>query len=103
MLAQNSNDSPYTPLGEDTRVTVTHITVRIPPNFHQEPIISRLILDHGLIVNITAALLGEDTKDDGWFNLELRGTSSQIQSGLIYLEELDLEVWSKQDSEEENW
>ncbi|MBD0340900.1 MAG: NIL domain-containing protein, partial [Microcoleus sp. Co-bin12] len=58
---------------------------------------------HGLTVNIAAALLGPNARDDGWFDLELRGTTKQIQSGLIYLDELDLELWGELSPEEDGW
>jgi hypothetical protein len=54
-------------------------------------------------VTIIAALLGENPEDDGWFTLELTGTTQQIQSGIIYLEELDLEIWDKTAVEDESW
>jgi hypothetical protein len=54
-------------------------------------------------VNIIAALLGESPEDDGWFTLELTGTTQLIQSGIIYLEDLDLEIWDKTAVEDESW
>ncbi len=50
------------------------IRLRIPKDYHQEPVISRLVSDYGLIVNITAAILGANAVGDGWFDLELQGT-----------------------------
>jgi ABC-type methionine transport system ATPase subunit len=88
---------------EDNRLTQTQITMRVPQNYHKEPIISRLVSDHGVTVNIIAAILGENAKEDGWFNLELEGTSHQIQSALVYLEELDLEIWDKSSSDDGTW
>lgn len=85
------------------RPTTTQIRIRIPKSYYQEPVISRLISDYGLIVNINAALLGANARDDGWFDLELRGTSRQIQSALIYIDELDLEVWNQSNSEQDGW
>lgn len=90
------------PAHSDLRPTHTRIRIRIPKGYHQEPIISRLISKHGLTVNITAALLGGNAQGDGWFDLELRGTAQQIQSGLIYVDELDLEVWHEA-TEEDGW
>lgn len=78
---------------EDDRPTSTRIRIRIPKNYHDEPVISRLISHYGLTVNITAALLGANARDDGWFDLELHGTSQQIGSALVYFNELDLELW----------
>lgn len=86
----------------NNRSTQTRIKVRIPKDYHQEPIISRLVSDHGLTVNIVAALLSANAREDGWFDLELQGTNPQIESALVYFNELDLETWSKF-VEEDNW
>ena len=89
---------------EDNRPTQTRIRIRIPQKYHHEPVISRLISDHNLTVNLNAALLGANASNDGWFDLELLGSTRQIQSAMIYLAELDVEIWSKStDPEEENW
>ena len=79
------------------------IRICIPKNYHEEPVISRLVSHHGLIVNIKAALLGANARDDGWFDLELRGTDSQIQSALVYFNELDLETWLKPNLQEDSF
>jgi hypothetical protein len=47
--------------------------VRIPKRYQQEPVISNLISDHGLTVNISAALLSANAREDGWFDLQLQG------------------------------
>ncbi len=85
------------------RLTKTRIRVRIPKEYNNEPIISRLVSHYGVTVNIAAALLGANARDDGWFDLELRGTTSQIQSALTYLDEMDLEIWSEANTEEDGW
>lgn len=85
------------------RPTQTRVKIRIPKAFHEEPVISRLVSHHGITVNITAVLLGANARDDGWFDLELRGTTPQIQSALTYLNELDLEIWSQSTPEEDGW
>ncbi len=55
-------------------------------------------------MNFNGALLGGKTSDDGWFDLELNGTAQQIESALIYLNDLDVEIWSNSnDPVEENW
>ncbi|AFY73882.1 NIL domain-containing protein [Synechococcus sp. PCC 7502] len=99
----NSNENLLPDAGDNDRLTTARITMRVPQNYHKEPIISRLVSDHGLTVNIVAAILGENAKEDGWFNLELEGTSHQIQSALVYLEELDLEIWDKSASDDDTW
>lgn len=114
MTVYSSNDSqrkPLEPLQLDNntdvlgadRPTQTRIRIRIPKEYNDEPVISRLVSHHGLTVNISAALLGANARDDGWFDLELRGTSRQIQSALIYLDEMDLEIWGESNSEQDGW
>jgi len=85
------------------RLTQARITMRVPQSNHREPIISRLVSEHGVTVNIVAAILGENAKEDGWFNLELEGTEHQIQSALVYLEDMDLEIWNKTESDDDTW
>ncbi len=85
------------------RLTQARITMRVPQSNHKEPIISRLVSEHGVTVNIVAAILGENAKEDGWFNLELEGSEHQIQSALVYLKEMDLEIWDKTASEDDAW
>ncbi len=85
----------------DHRIAQTRVRLRIPKRYQQEPVISKLISDYGLTVNIAAALLGANARADGWFDLELQGTVPQLHSALIYLNDLDLELWH--DSETESW
>ncbi|XWK87960.1 MAG: NIL domain-containing protein [Phormidium sp.] len=88
----------------DDRPTQTRIRIKIPQKYHQEPVISRLISDHKLTVNLNQALLGANASNDGWFDLDLQGSTRQIQSALIYLAEMDIEIWSKStDPEAEIW
>lgn len=103
MLATECTDSRATVNVEEKRRTSTRIAMRVPRSCYGEPIISRLSCEHGLTVNIVSALLGESKEDDGWFTLGLSGTTQQIQSGIIYLEELDLEIWDKTAVEDESW
>ncbi len=85
------------------RPTRERIRIRIPKKYNDEPVISRLVSHYGVTVNITAALLGANARDDGWFDLELRGTNPRIQSALIYLHEMDLEIWGESGAEEDGW
>lgn len=81
------------PMVSDNQLTHKRIRLRIPKDYHQEPVISRLVSDYGLIVNITAAMLGSNGVGDGWFDLDLQGTSAQIDSALTYINDLNLEIW----------
>jgi len=71
------------------------IRVRITQNHHQEPVISRLVSEYVLTVNIKAAILGQNAVGDGWFELDLQGRETQIQNGLNYLQELKLQIWDE--------
>lgn len=80
------------------------ISVRIPERLHEVPVISRLISEYGLTINIRAAILGDGARGDGWFSLDLQGRETQIRSAMAYLEALDLEIWSIGDGDrEEGW
>ncbi|GAC1470863.1 MAG: hypothetical protein NVS2B14_16250 [Chamaesiphon sp.] len=67
MNIQKSNDSLETVVAKDLvdpntlgshRLTTTRIRIRIPKNFHEDPVISRLVSHYSVTVNINAALLG---------------------------------------------
>jgi len=92
---QSGSDQP-----QDQRPTQTRIRIRMPKDKTQEPIISRITSEYGVTVNILAALLGPNSRDDGWFDLELLGTANQIESALNYLKELNLEIWRNSDNAE---
>jgi ABC-type methionine transport system ATPase subunit len=84
----------------DRRPKEIRIALRIPRSFHQEPIISQLASRHNLEVNIVAAILGKSAEGDGWFDIQLRGNSKQIDSALIYLSDLNIEIWNTSNTEE---
>ncbi|HHP7245042.1 MAG TPA: NIL domain-containing protein [Elainellaceae cyanobacterium] len=83
--------------------TQTRIRMRIPKQHQQEPIISNLVAQHGLTVNISAALMTANRHEDGWFDLELRGTPASIEQGLNYLREMGLEIWDDASTEGDRW
>ncbi len=76
----------------DTRSITMDIKLRIPEELHSEPVISNLISQHGLTVNIVSATLGINA-GSGWFHLSLRGNQAQIQTAIAYLNDLDIEIW----------
>jgi ABC-type methionine transport system ATPase subunit len=86
---------------EDTRLTQKRIRVRIPKDYHQEPVISHLVSHYHLTVNIMAAILGANASSDGWFDLNLQGMATQIENALAYLNDLNLEIWN--DTETDGW
>jgi ABC-type methionine transport system ATPase subunit len=102
-VSQDSQKASNTQLQQDDKKAKARILVRIPKDYREEPIISRLISQHGLTVNIAAAILGANGRDDGWFDLEISGTTKQISSAQIYLNDLDLEVLSEPKYQEYSW
>ncbi|BAY56073.1 MULTISPECIES: NIL domain-containing protein [Leptolyngbya] len=81
------------------RTTEQRIRIRIPRHYHQEPVISQLVSQYQLTINIAAAILGANASGDGWFDLVLKGHHTNIQAALSYLDELDLEVWQGEESD----
>lgn len=84
-------------------VTQVRVHIRIPQQYQQEPIISRLISEHGLVVNITGAIVGTNLYEKGLFDLELSGTPEQIHSGFLYLQTLDIKLVGKPNAEGDSW
>jgi len=72
--------------------TRAEIYVEIPGQYRQDPInlriISHLITDYNLEVNIVTAVSGNNGHTSGWFRLALAGAEESIQDALIYLSEL---------------
>ncbi|MDX2272481.1 MAG: NIL domain-containing protein [Cyanobacteriota bacterium] len=85
---------------ETNSLTESRITIRVPREYHQQPVISTLISRYGLTVNIAGAILTGNGNQDGWFDLQLRGTQNQIMYGLAYLDEQKIEIWRKPTSNE---
>lgn len=85
----------------DHRQTQKRLRIRIPKTLHQEPVISRLVSAYNLTVNIKAAILGANANGDGWFDLELQGSTDHIASAMTYLGQVDVEIWKE--SETDGW
>ncbi len=84
---------------ENTGFTQRRVRLRIPKQFHQEPVISQLISEYGVTVNIIAAVLGANANGDGWFDLELRGTHEHVDQAFSYINDLGLEIWRETDQD----
>ncbi|MBD2329988.1 NIL domain-containing protein [Alkalinema sp. FACHB-956] len=74
-----------------------HLRIQIPPKHHQVPVISQLVSEYGLIVNIKAAILDQQATSSGWFDISLQGDRENLQNGLNYLKDLDVEIWTNKD------
>lgn len=82
--------------------TQMRLKVVISQKYQNEPVISRLILDYGLIVNITGANLVKDSSE-GWFDLELRGNIQQLQKALAYFQQLEFKISGKANPDGDGW
>ncbi|MEI2582522.1 NIL domain-containing protein [Scytonema sp. PRP1] len=91
------------PAFKSSNTTKMRLRLHIPGRYQQEPVISRLIAIHGLVVNITGAMLGKHTNGEGRFDLEIRGTVPQIRHGLAYLESLNLKIVGKPNADGDSW
>lgn len=80
-------------MNRQQRLINKRIRVRIPQKHHQEPVISQLVSDYHLTVNIKAAMLGLNGNGDGWFDIDLQGSDIDIAAALDYLQSLELEIW----------
>lgn len=85
------------------RPTEIRLKIRVPKKYQQEPIISELGTKHNLKVNILAAILGANGEGDGWFDLNLSGRAEELDDALIYLSDLDVEIWETLDINRSGW
>jgi hypothetical protein len=87
-----SSSKHQLPREAESRITRLKLQLSILKKYQRRPIISELISNFGLTVNITGALAPDDITTDGLFELEIWGQVQQIHSSLIYLEQLGLSV-----------
>jgi ABC-type methionine transport system ATPase subunit len=90
--SQNSQKSPDSSPSEEQNQS-RKFQIRIPKEYRDIPVISTLILEYGLTVNIAAAILPFASLEDGWFELELGGSSAQLNNAIHYLKELNLGIY----------
>jgi hypothetical protein len=84
---------PGTPPVSPAPTLVQRLRLKIPRTLQTEPVLSRLVSDHGLSVNFRGALLGSSGQHDGWFDLLLEGPEAAIEAGLAYLSDQGVEIW----------
>lgn len=78
------------------------LRLEIPAFYQQEPILSRLISDFDLVVNITGAMLSQNV-NGSYCNLEIRGTPERINRGLMYLKSLNIRMLGRPNATEDDW
>jgi beta-phosphoglucomutase-like phosphatase (HAD superfamily) len=82
------------PLSEANTQVLSSVSINIPQQLHQEPVLSNLISNYDLIVNFHAAVLDRQATGGGWFKLSLQGTLQDIEQALDYLRNLEIEIFS---------
>lgn len=75
----------------------------IPYDYAQTPILSQLVSQYHLRVNILAAKLEKNHNAPGVFDIELQGTTQKISQGLDYLNTLNLQILSKANVDGDSW
>lgn len=86
--------------GSYTRIRVK---ICVPACYRQAPVISQLITNYHLVVNITGAHLRGDRAQAGWFDLELQGTPLQLNHALTHLQELGINIQGKPNPDGDAW
>lgn len=71
-------------------MTSARLHLTLPPHLISEPIVHRVGVDFGLVVNIRRANLEEDR--GGWIILEVQGEDPAIASAVAWLAEQGLQV-----------
>jgi len=61
-----------------------------PPHLVEQPVISRLVKDFDVTVNILRALV--TPKEQGRMVLEITGTRSAVEAGINYIKEMGMEL-----------
>jgi hypothetical protein len=83
-------------------LTKVRIKIQIPLTYRNQPVLSRLTSDYGLTFNITKANLGGEHQRN-WLDLELIGTTEQIENAITYLLKFKLKIWGKPNTDGDAW
>ena len=94
---------PREPFNRNPSVIKIRLQLSIPYCYSQTPILSRLVSQYHLMVNILAAKLESDRPNPGIFDIELQGTTQKISQGLDYLKALNLQILSKANVDSDSW
>ena len=71
------------------------IRIQVPQSLHQVPIISTLITEYKLVVNIRGAILDQKAIGGGWFDLLLDGEDLNLKQSVLYLKDIGVEIWNE--------
>ena len=73
----------------------TRLSLQIPPMYREQPILSDLINLHGTQLNILGASLALGNQESGWFDVELSGSSQQVEAAISHLQNLEVTIWNR--------
>lgn len=71
------------------------IRIQVPQSLHQVPIISTLITEYKLVINIRGAILDQKAIGGGWFDLLLDGEDLNLKQSVLYLKDIGVEIWNE--------
>jgi len=66
------------------------VVLNYPPHLVDQPVISRLVKDHDLMINITRARV--TPREEGRMVVEITGKRSDLEAGFKYLHEVGVEI-----------
>jgi L-aspartate semialdehyde sulfurtransferase ferredoxin len=99
--AQKNKPSLVANNSKQSSVTQIRLQLQIAQCYPLKAIISNLIAEQGLAVNITGVRTGKNAHQH--LDLEIQGTILQINNGLNYLQSLDLKIRGKPNTEGDSW
>ncbi|MCX5964929.1 MAG: NIL domain-containing protein [Cyanobacteria bacterium] len=70
------------------------IRLHVSQDLQQVPIISTLITEYKLVVNIRSAILHQKVIG-GWFELILDGEAFNIEQSVLYLKDIGVGIWNE--------
>jgi L-aspartate semialdehyde sulfurtransferase ferredoxin len=73
----------------------TRLSLQIPPMYREQPILSDLVNLHDTQLNILGASLALDGQESGWFDVELSGSSQQVDLAICHLQNLEVTIWNR--------
>jgi ABC-type methionine transport system ATPase subunit len=71
------------------------VRIKVPKTLHEIPIISNLVREYDLTINIRGAILDQKATDGGWFDLNLKGGVIQVEDAVNYLKTIGVEIWNE--------
>ena len=71
-------------------MTTKRVLFLFPPKATEKPIVTHLVRDYDLDVNIFRAMVNQ--KEEGFMMVDLTGTEENIREGLAFITSLDIQI-----------